>query len=139
MGKKIIVEGRTTQNNSQGAIAAHVTVGLYVKGRKIVFNHIIEAVDAADNWTAEGTFPIKNYNDGIKELIEKGSCLIKGSDLPEGMCEELKLKKVSDNLIGINYSVLGKGASVSIRCNVNMLVLKKNRRKRNPTTRFSTK
>lgn len=145
MERITIVEENETYKDEKGSAVLYKTVGFYIEGDKVIFEDRTVACDSADDWTSVGSFPVENYNKGIKELIEKGCCLIKGNDL-SGVgsvgCDTLKLKKISDNAVdgpkiaemlvevykryGFKIIVEFHGlrsSTTCLYCNVNKLVL----------------
>lgn len=124
--RKTIAEECKTYKDKEDCWTADETIGFYIEGDKVIFKHVIAALDNADCWNAEQTFPIENYKSGVQELIKKGFCSIEGADLSDigGVgCETLNLRKISDNKIGVYYQGF-RGGNIYFKCDINKLVLK---------------
>ncbi len=82
--------------------------GFYLENDKVIFDY--DSLFDADTheWNhAYGKFPVENYINGIKELKEKGFCLIEGDEC------SLKIDIwTNQNRLSINFD--GKGYANSV-------------------------
>ena len=121
-----IAEECITHENEKGEAVVSEDIGFYRRGDEVIFRHCIVGCDSVDDWTAEETFPIEDYRGGIEELMRKGSCSIKGSDLSEigGVgCETMSLRKMSEGLMEVYYSGFQRSGTIYFNCDVNKLVV----------------
>jgi hypothetical protein len=121
-----IVEESRTHANEKGEAVASEDIGFYRRGDEVIFRHCIVGCDGVDDWTAEETFPIEDYRNGIQELMKKGSCSIKGADLSEigGVGREtMRVRKMSESLMEVYYSGFQRSGTIYLNCNVNKLVV----------------
>lgn len=142
MTKKTIVETNETYEDEKGCVTAYCDTGLYLEGDTVIFKAGTVACDDADTWSVEGRFPVKNYRAGIKELLEKGHCVIQGMDLTSigGIgCQELHIQLISQKTtkdpkevalhsalgetITVNFSGFGNGMTRRLNWDINLLQL----------------
>ncbi len=85
---------------------------LHIKNEKVIFEHIsfVEQGGMERNF-ARGIMSINNYKEGIKELKEKGECVIVGDDCTLKLC---KREYGSSIWMSVDFTGEGVGNSIEI-------------------------
>ncbi len=134
MEQKIIVEEQKDHEDEKGFHTGNTTIKLHREEDKVVFDYWTVTCDAADNWHSQGIFSVENYQKGVQELLENGSCSISGI-----FDETLRLRILSEEdvmrwefigelrkkgfIIGVEFRG-HNGLNTYLRCEPEKLVLR---------------